>query len=123
MSPKRRLLSWHWICQTILTPCALEPLDQGQDQSVHLVDSFISTSPHLKLSSDPEVMATGEEQVGGEATVWLMEEASLSLDTGQDAPASTSGSGLFLRGDRKITLGQGNFLDDLEEFKALPQKR
>ena len=51
-------------------------------------------------------------------------EASPSTDAGQDPPASTSASGLFLRrGDKKIALGQSNFLDGLGEFETLPLKR
>jgi len=68
------------------------------------------------------VMTAGKKQhVGGEATVGPMEEASLPSDVGQDSPASTSGSGLFLRsGERKIALDQGNFLDGWRSSKHFP---
>ena len=51
------------------TPLAFEPQDQGQVQSYHVVDCFVSTPPRLKLSSNPEVMVVGEEQqINGEAS-------------------------------------------------------
>ena len=50
--------------------------------------------------------------------------ASLSPDSDRASQVSTSGLGLFLRrGCREITLGQGEPLDNLEEFEALSLKR
>ena len=67
-------------------------------------------------------MAMGEEQqVRGETFVAPAVEASPSPDPNLGPQVSTYGSGLFLRrGSKKIVLGQGELLNDLEEFEVLP---
>jgi len=82
------------------------------------------TPLQLELSSDLGAMATREQHhVGGETSVAPVMEASPSPDTDQAPQASTSCSRLFLRrGGREIALSQGELLDGLEEFEALPLK-
>ena len=57
------------------------------------------------------------------ATVGPSELASSSLMTALERQGPISGLSLLLRrGDSEVPLGHGNFLQELEEFKAFPSR-
>ena len=108
------------LAEQSLTPCALEPQDQCQTRASDRWFRLDSISPEVVIQSRSNGCERG-------ATCWWRNYYGAYGGGFSIFGCRPGSSNLGLQhriipegGDREIALGQGNFLDGLEEFEALP---